>query len=153
MKQTFSEMMLKFQKGRWLSFATISFTHKRYTYLYMYIYILCLKHLDRWYIDKKFVYVHAITQMWTFPGGFIEVIIFRMIKVVIYGLPQWLSSKESAWSAGAAGDMGLIPGLGRYLVEGHGNPFQYSCQENPIDRGAWLAAVHRVAQSDTIEVT
>ena len=49
--------------------------------------------------------------------------------------------------------MGLIPGLGRYLGEGHGNPFQYSCQENPMDRGAWLATVHWVAQSDTTEVT
>ena len=90
--------------------------------------------------------------MWTFLGGFIEVIIFRMIKAVIYGLPQWLRGKESAWSAGAAGDMGLILGLGRYLGEGHGNPFQYSCQDNPMDRGAWLDTVHRVAQSDTTEV-
>ena len=61
--------------------------------------------------------------MWTFLGGFIEVIVFRMIKLVIYDLPQWLSGKESAWSARAAGDVGLIPGLGRHLGEGHGNPF------------------------------
>ena len=44
--------------------------------------------------------------------------------------------------------MGSIPGLGR-SPEGHGNPLQYSCLENPIDRGAWLAIVHRVAGSDT----
>ena len=36
-----------------------------------------------------------------------------------------------------AGNMGLIPGLGRSLGDGNGNPLQYSCQENPIDRGAW----------------
>ena len=76
-----------------------------------------------------------------------------MIKFVIYGLPQWLSGKESDWGAGAAGDVSLIPELGRYLGEGHGNPFQYSCQENPTDRGAWLSTVHRVAQPDTTEVT
>ena len=50
-------------------------------------------------------------------------------------------------------DMSLIPGSGRYLGEGHGNPLQYSCQENPMDRGAWWATVHRVAESDRTEET
>ena len=45
--------------------------------------------------------------------------------------------------------MGLIPGLGRSPGEGHGNPLQYSCLENPMDRGAWWAIVPRVAQSQT----
>ena len=49
-----------------------------------------------------------------------------------YGLPQWLSGKESACSAG---DLGLILGLGGSPGAGHGNPFQYSCLENPMDRG------------------
>ena len=40
-----------------------------------------------------------------------------------------------------AGDSGLIPGLGRSPGEGHGNPLQYSCLENPMDRGAWRATV------------
>ena len=43
-----------------------------------------------------------------------------------------------------AGDVGSIPGLGRSLGEGNGNPFQYSCQENPMHRGAWWATVHGV---------
>ena len=43
-----------------------------------------------------------------------------------------------------AGDAGLIPGLGRSFWEGNGNPLQYSCLENPMDRGAWLATVHEV---------
>ena len=47
------------------------------------------------------------------------------------------------------GDMGSIPGLGRAPGEGNGNPLQYSCLENPMDRGAWWAAVHRVAKSQT----
>ena len=46
-------------------------------------------------------------------------------------------------------DAGLIPGLGRFPVGGHGNPPQYSCLENPMDRGAWRATVHRVAKSRT----
>ena len=48
-------------------------------------------------------------------------------------------------NAGDIRDMGSIPGLGRPPGEGHGNPLQYSCLENPIDRGAWWATVHGVA--------
>ena len=48
-----------------------------------------------------------------------------------------------------AGDAGLIPGLGRSSQEGNGNPLQYSCLENPMDRGAWLATVHEVLELDT----
>ena len=46
-----------------------------------------------------------------------------------------------------AGDVGLIPGSGRSPGEGNGNPLQYSCLENPMDRGAWWATVHGVAKS------
>ena len=45
-----------------------------------------------------------------------------------------------------AGDVGLIPGLGRPLGKGNGNPPQYSCLGNPMDRGAWQATVHEVAK-------
>ena len=48
-----------------------------------------------------------------------------------------------------AGDLGSIPGSGRSSEEGNGNLLQYSCLENPIDRGAWWAIVHRVAKSQT----
>ena len=48
-----------------------------------------------------------------------------------------------------AENSGLIPGLGRYPGEGNGNPVQYSCQENPMGRGAWWAIVHSVAKSQT----
>ena len=61
----------------------------------------------------------------------------------------WLSDKESACSAGDAGDAGSVPGLGRSPGGGHGNPPQYSCLENPMDRGAWWATVHGVAKSRT----
>ena len=55
-------------------------------------------------------------------------------------------SKESAYNMG---DMGLIPGSGRFPGEGNGNPLQYSCLGNPMDRGAWQATIHEVAKSQT----
>ena len=48
-----------------------------------------------------------------------------------------------------AGDLGSIPGLGRSPGEGNGNTLQYSCLENPMDRGAWWATVHGVSKSRT----
>ena len=55
--------------------------------------------------------------------------------------------KNLADNAGDKRDEGLIPGLGRSPGSGHGNPFQYSCLENPMDRGAWWAVVHGVAKN------
>ena len=66
----------------------------------------------------------------------------------MWGFPGGSVSKESACNEG---DLGLIPGLGRSPGGGHGNPLQYSRQENPMDRGAWQAAVHVGAESDTTE--
>ena len=64
------------------------------------------------------------------------------------GLPWWLSGKKNP--PANAGDMGSIPGLGRSLGEGNGNPLQYSCMGNPMDRGAWQATIHGVTkESDT----
>ena len=57
--------------------------------------------------------------------------------------------KESACSAGDTGDAGSIPGLRRSPGGGNGNPLQYSCLENPTDRGEWWAITHRVAKSQT----
>ena len=57
--------------------------------------------------------------------------------------------KNPPANAGDMRDAGLIPGLGRSPGGEHGNPLQYSCLENPIDRGAWWAIVHRVAKSQT----
>ena len=62
------------------------------------------------------------------------------------GFPGSSAGKESACNAG---DLGSIPGLGRSPGEGNGNPLQYSCLENAMDRGAWQAAVHGVAKSQT----
>ena len=57
--------------------------------------------------------------------------------------------KNPPANAGDAGDMGSIPRSGRSLGGRHGNPIQYLCLENPMDRGAWRATVHRVAKSQT----
>ena len=59
------------------------------------------------------------------------------------GYPCSSVGKESACNAG---DPGLIPGSGRSPGEGNGNPLQYSCLENPMDRGAWQATVHGVTK-------
>ena len=61
-------------------------------------------------------------------------------------LPCSSNGKESACNAG---DLSLIPGSGRSSGEGNGNPLQYSCLENPIDREAWRAKVHGVVKSRT----
>ena len=57
--------------------------------------------------------------------------------------------KESIASARDTGHVGLILGLGRPPGEGNGNPLQYSCLENPIDRGAWWNIAHEVTKSWT----
>ena len=62
------------------------------------------------------------------------------------GFPGGPDGKESAYDAGGPGS---IPGSGRSLGEGYGNPLQYSCLENPMDRGAWWAMVHGVTKSQT----
>ena len=64
-------------------------------------------------------------------------------------LPWSLSGKKSTCNAGPAGDKGSIPGSGRSPGGGHGNSFQYSFLENPMDRGAWWATVPGLAKSQT----
>ena len=69
----------------------------------------------------------------------------NLIKPCIFsGFPGRSDSKESACSVG---DLVSIPGLGRFPGRGHGDPLQYSCLENPMDRGAWRATVHAVTKS------
>ena len=71
-----------------------------------------------------------------------------MLNSICYrvGFPGGSEAKASACNAG---DLGSIPGSGRSSGEGNGNPLQYSCLENPMDRGAWWATVHGVAKSQT----
>ena len=63
-----------------------------------------------------------------------------------FGLSRWLGGKESVCQTG---DTSSIPGLGKSPGEGNGNPLQYSCLENSMNRGAWWATVHGVTKSQT----
>ena len=65
---------------------------------------------------------------------------------ILHKLPDGSDGKESSCNAG---DLGSIPELGRSPGEGNGNPLQYSCLQNPIDRGAWWATAQGVAELDT----
>ena len=67
----------------------------------------------------------------------------------LVGFPGDVSGKEPICNAGDIRDASSIPGLGRSPGEGNGNPLQYSCLENSIDRGAWLATVYGVAKTST----
>ena len=72
--------------------------------------------------------------------------LFSSSSLSAMGFPGGAEVKASACNAG---DLGLIPGLGRSPGEGNGNPLQYPCLENPMDGGAWWASVHGVAKSRT----
>ena len=73
----------------------------------------------------------------------------KVSSVHIWLLYYLLFGSEVKASARDAGDLGSIPGSGRSPGEGNGNPLQYSCLENPMDRGAWWATIHGVAKSQT----
>ena len=70
-------------------------------------------------------------------------------SLIISVFPDGSADKESACNAEDAVDKGLIPGLGRFPGKRNGNLRQYSCLQNPMDRGAWWATVHGFAKSWT----
>ena len=73
----------------------------------------------------------------------------RVFCFLLNCLRGFSGGSEGKASACNAGDPGSIPGLGRSPGEGNGNPLQYSCLENAMDRGAWQATVHGVTKSQT----
>ena len=88
-------------------------------------------------------------QGWEGKGG-PQNILQTLIKFnKICGLPWWLRGKESTCNAGDPRDASSVPGSGRSPGGGHCNPLQYSCLENPMDRGVWWATDHSVAKSQT----
>ena len=94
--------------------------------------------------------VHALVHPHTFPPESLFLILFSLI------LPRYLSD-QMGFPGGSpvknlpanAGDVGLIPVSGRSPREGNGNPLQYSCLGNSMDRGTWQAIVHGVSKSWT----
>ena len=83
------------------------------------------------------VTVHGVARSWTRLSD--STFNFK-------GFPGGSDGKVSVYNAE---DPGSIPGSGRSAEEGNGNPLQYYCLENPMDRGAWLVTVHGVTESDT----
>ena len=76
-----------------------------------------------------------------------------MFTYIYLGFPGGSVDKEPTCNAGDARDMGQITGLERFPIGGHGNPLQYSCLENPMDRGVWQATVNRLQEWGMTEVT
>ena len=76
---------------------------------------------------------------------------YKIVKIflskTLLVLPRWFNGKESAVNAG---DAALIPGSGKSLGEGNGNPFHYSCLGNSMDRVAWWATVRGVTKSQAL---
>ena len=72
-----------------------------------------------------------------------------IIMIMLWDIKGFSGGSEVKASACSVGDLGLIPGVGRSPGEGNGNPLQYPCHKNPVDRGAWWATVHGVAESRT----
>ena len=87
---------------------------------------MSLKLLGWWEREERTTFYRKTSTDWDFPGG-----------SVVKNLPA------------NAGDAGLIPGSGRSPGEGNGNPLQYSCLRNPMNRGAWWATIHGVAKGQT----
>ena len=91
---------------------------------------------------SKTFYAHLFMQKHK-----VHIILFSWRPIFqLKGFPGGSVGKESACKAG---DQGSIPGSGRSPEEGNGNPLEYSCLENSIDRGAWWATVHGVTKSQT----
>ena len=73
------------------------------------------------------------------------------LSIFILGFPGGASGKEHTYQCSRHRDMGSVPGLGRSPGGGHGNPLQYSCLENTMDREAWWAIAHSREELDTTE--
>ena len=82
------------------------------------------------------------TDQYTSGTNYKDIICIFVQRYNLYGLPRWLSGKESTCQCQC-----WIPGLGRSPGEKNGYPLQYSCLGNPMDRGAWQATVHWVAKN------
>ena len=97
-------------------------------------------------LDLKILYLATRAFM---PGVYLCVRAYFLLLGRHKGFPGGAVVNNPLTNAGDTGDASLIPGSGRSLGGGNGNPLQYSCLKNPIDRGAWWATVHRVTKSQT----
>ena len=82
------------------------------------------------------------------PPSLAQDFLFCLSFSVLFRLDSDFHKRAFPGSACKMRDLGSIPESGRFPAEGNGNPLQYSCLENPMDRGAWQATVHGVTESD-----
>ena len=85
----------------------------------------------------------------TLEAGMVPSWAIRLCFLGSFCFPGGASGKDPLANAGDVRDAGSVPGLGGSPGGGHGNPLQYSCLENPMDRGVWWATVHSVANGQT----
>ena len=100
-------------------------------------------------VCRQFIKVQQISVLIVYPPTLLNLLFSQLFDGsfrIFQGFPGGSEVKASACNAG---DSGSIPELGRSPGEGNGNPLQYSCLENPMERGAWQATVHGVAKSRT----
>ena len=114
------------------------------------ILILCHPLLPLPTIPPSINWSFLITNPWHLKTNFLNtrVSVTYVLWILCYILLEWVAQvallvKNPPADAGDKRDLGLIPGSGRSPGGGHYNPLQYSCQENPTDKGAWQASVHR----------
>ena len=89
----------------------------------------------------------SVNRRWVLQGK--DHILFIFVPVRYRNFPGGSTVKNLPANEGDVGDLGPVPGLGRSPGGGHGHPLQFSCLENPKDRGAWWAMAHGVAKSRT----
>ena len=96
-------------------------------------------HFERHFLRKLSLLLFSVAHCFTSLSLFYPTALLLSCLVNLYVIPRWVfpGSSVSKESACNAGDLGLIPGSGRSPGEGNGNPLQYSCLTNPMDRGPW----------------
>ena len=107
-----------------------------------------------WHVQKAFKYIYSrwVLKIVSFPPIIYEETIYT-VSINLWASLVALAVKNPSANAGDIRDAGSIAGLGRSPGGGHGNPLQYSCLENPMDRRASKDTVHGVTKSWTTEVT
>ena len=121
--------------------------------------ISCISCIGRWILyhcatreaplNSYCCFLYSSSQFWVSHWQDFSGIVLTVDLTTSWLKPVFPGGSEVKVSACNAGDLGSIPGSGRSPGEGNGNPLQYSCLENPMDRGAWWAIVHGVAKSWT----
>ena len=118
--------------------------------------VVFLKCLSIFYLcSRQCMYVYFFKKNYTFGKHNHMIYIvplystYHIYQICLSRIPQWLSRKESACNEGGLRDVSSIPELRRSPGGENGNPLQYSCLGNPMDRGTQWTTVHRVTKSQT----